>query len=101
VKAFLTGSRAYGTPRPDSDVDLVVCVSKDEAAKLRELSDDPDARSVRFGRLNLVICTDRKLWDAWALGTDELKARAPVTRDEAKRVLSHYRQLAGAAARVY
>ena len=31
MNAFVTGSRAYGTIKPDSDIDLVVRVDADKA----------------------------------------------------------------------
>ena len=52
MKAFITGSRAYGIPREDSDIDLVVAVNKEDYYKLWDLSDNRD--KLVFGRLNLV-----------------------------------------------
>lgn len=91
MTAFVTGSRAYGTPRPDSDVDLVVPI---DAAALRELLDVVNEDevssgsgyhgvSLRFGRLNLICVTGPRQLDAWSSGTKALKAKAPVARDEA------------------
>jgi hypothetical protein len=34
---FVTGSRAYGTPRPDSDLDVVVLISTEEAKTQQKL----------------------------------------------------------------
>lgn len=62
--SFLTGSYAYGTPKPESDIDLVVLVTATEAAKLAGIQIQEDAvlsdyygrtktHSLRFGKLNL------------------------------------------------
>ena len=106
MHSFITGSRAYGTPRPDSDIDLVVLVSPDDLAKLVELSDKQsdfghpggehyeDGCFLRFGPLNLICVTDQTHFETWKKGTDELIAKKPVTRDEAIETLKRYRQAA-------
>jgi predicted nucleotidyltransferase len=87
MKAFLTGSRVYGKPRRNSDIDLVVFVSKADAAALGNLCDDDGDTSayatVRFGRLNLLVITDPAKYAAWVEGTAKLKAQRPVTREQA------------------
>lgn len=89
-KAFLTGSRAYGTPRPDSDVDLVVMVSQADLVELARLDDkkswrpDMKSASLRFGNLNIVAVTNEKLYDAWERVTLDLIAKKPVDRETAK-----------------
>ncbi len=112
MKAFLTGSRVYGAPRPDSDIDLVVFMDREEAQRLHylaaQLADDfgetydeetPGA-SLRFGNLNLIVCTDESRYRSWAIGTKDLEIIAeeakPVTRLEAIRC---FRILRAAAAR--
>lgn len=92
MNAFITGSRAYGNARPDSDIDLVIRVDEQTARTLRELA-DPDslvndlANSVRFGRINLLLCTTDDEWHVWRNGTTDLINRAningPVGRMEA------------------
>lgn len=83
--AFLTGSQVYGTPRPDSDVDLVIQVSGEDFAILNQLCDGTGAssQSIRFGKLNLIILPSDKKFAAWQKATDALKARKPVTREQA------------------
>jgi len=91
--AFITGSHAYGTPRPDSDVDLVVFVGVNCCQKLCDLGQEGsrvlaegDGKAF-FGKLNLILVTDEKQFELWAKGTAELQLKAltkPVTRDEAK-----------------
>ena len=100
--ALLTGSRAYGTPREDSDVDLVIRV-RDAAtlAAIREAADPVmpnqghSARagrsSFRFGDLNLIVCHTDAEYAVWAAGTAELVDRAPVAREEAVAVFKRLR----------
>lgn len=92
--AFITGSRAYGTPRPDSDIDLVVftdfdsmlsvCNRGEENSRILSGSDG----KANYGMLNLILVTSETQYDLWLKGTEELKLRAvndrPVTRAEAK-----------------
>jgi hypothetical protein len=89
VTAFLTGSRAYGTPRPDSDIDLCVLMSKEDLNEL--IAGNTPAKSdygkasasLRFGILNLVCMTSEFDFMAWKVATEELIARKPVTKAEA------------------
>jgi predicted nucleotidyltransferase len=90
MNAFLTGSRVYGTPREDSDIDLAVLMSSAELGALLRLA-DPEAQgheyedgvSIRFGNLNLIVFCAKDEFDAWRSATQELIARKPVTRAEA------------------
>lgn len=85
--AFVTGSRAYGTPRPDSDVDLVILTSADDMKLLCAVSTcfddsyDGSSASLRFGDLNLLVFCDEELFNAWRNTHAELCAMKPVTRD--------------------
>lgn len=92
MKSFVTGSRAYGTPRKDSDIDLVIFADNETAQLLAEQaanreqalgSGAPDDVSLRFGRLNLIVLTDEDKFDLWQKATQALIARRPVTREEA------------------
>lgn len=86
--AFVTGSRVYGTPRPDSDIDLCVTgISELDYHLLRENADDHKGSgdgSLVFGRLNLILL-DAAEFEVWREATNELAARKPVTREEAVR----------------
>ncbi len=100
-KSFLTGSRAYGTPRLDSDIDLVVLVSKEDLDKLKErqfflTTEQKEAwdkftkgyeslggTPLRFAMLNLICCTDEKSFAIWKKGTKMLVDTAPATRRQA------------------
>jgi predicted nucleotidyltransferase len=98
VESFLTGSHAYGTPTTESDVDLVVLMSKEDADKLQSLCDKNQSHpedenyitaggmSLRFGKLNLIVCTNRLYFEIWRAGTKRLKKRAPASREEACRL---------------
>jgi predicted nucleotidyltransferase len=105
MKAFLTGSQIYGTPRPDSDIDLVVWLSIGDLEKVRELTKPKltiwerisncfvekeedeyhgcDSAVFRFGSLNLLVVTTEKAYNDWRDGTEELRAMSPVTREQA------------------
>ena len=105
MQAFITGSRAYGEPTDESDIDLVVYVSNDDLQILidgylvgeaelpaRASGGDDVSASLRFGCLNLICVSDRRMYDAWLQGTHELKARGePVSREEAIEYLSQKR----------
>lgn len=114
MNALLTGSRVYGTPNADSDVDLVVLVSHDDYQRLLETA-EPDLKekdkrnydgvgglraSIRFGKLNLLVCTDPLAFEVWRRGTERLKrdadaSHAPVDRDTAVRLFNDLRAHCG------
>lgn len=84
MRSYITGSRAYGTPREDSDIDLVVVLTVAEAKMLWSLSDASNV--LRFGRLNLVafVETEKGLqrYQAWREVHESLVARRPVSKQE-------------------
>lgn len=83
--SFVTGSRVYGFPSPDSDYDLVVLV--EDTAKLWEMAgpcvEGESEESCRFGKLNLITFSDPNRFEQWKQVTESLYIRRPVTRDEA------------------
>ncbi len=106
--AFLTGSRAYGKPRTDSDYDLVVLVSQETLQCLQEVAEaappnceyDPeDACCLRFGPLNLLCVCSEKHFELWQEGTEELIRRSkmigPVQREFAIEFLRNLRKKNG------
>lgn len=113
--AFLTGSRVYGEPREDSDIDLVVQVTPKEYQKLLDQcspppgSNDPDyfrlgVFSLRFGKLNLICTTNHgegpKHYEVWRKGTQLLKQKRKkagfgVPREFACRLFDKLRAKAG------
>ena len=103
MQAFITGSRAYGKPKPESDVDLVIRVDPDTAAKLRSLSDPSydaqlkgEIKPVRFGRLNLILCETDDEWAVWRVGTTQMTRDVKAyDRKEAKAELDMLRSLVG------
>ncbi len=106
MKAFITGSRAYGKPTDKSDIDLVVMVSEEVRATLYGLCDEGPTKMtvraasseiinkgpIRFGKLNLIVCTSEKEYATWKHITDVLytksKMNGPVSREEAKGVFT-------------
>ncbi len=102
--AILTGSQVYGTPKPLSDLDMVVLVTKEDLGVLRRLCPDKGGdvvlsggtgaeASLRFARLNLIVTTDPERFGAWRTATEELKSRKPVTREQAVKAVKE--RLAG------
>lgn len=95
--AFLTGSQRYGTPTPDSDVDLVIRADPVEIAALMMLCDNQpeplptkqypegvsDSASLRFGRLNLIACANDETFHAWEGATNICVDMKPLTREVA------------------
>ncbi|MCI0537693.1 MAG: hypothetical protein L0Z50_20965 [Verrucomicrobiales bacterium] len=92
TNAFVTEGYVYGTPTEKSDIDLVICISKEDFALLESLADGDSkgygchVGSLRFGKLNLV-CIDECEMEPWKAATDELIARKPVTREEAVKLI--------------
>lgn len=81
--AILGGSRAYGTPREDSDVDLVVQLSIEDEILLREGLGLDAQGTLRIGNLNLIVARTDEQYELWRSGIEMLKEMAPVTRQEA------------------
>jgi hypothetical protein len=82
MRSFITGSRAYGRPKWDSDVDLVIFVDDDTKEDLIKLSDD-GKMPCRYGKLNLIFATTEEEYAAWLLGKKLCTKRMPVTTAEA------------------
>jgi hypothetical protein len=86
MHSYITGSRAYGFPRADSDIDLVIACSFDDAAVLWKASDNPP--KCTFGPLNLIIFVvdtpeGIERFQSWFAIHNQLVASRPVTRDVA------------------
>lgn len=86
MKSFITGSRAYGTPTADSDVDLVVVVNTTDIKLLWEFKQDE--HRLMFGKLNLVCFNvdnpdDMCRFERWLAVHNDLVLRRPVTKEEA------------------
>lgn len=84
MRAFITGSHAYGTPNKDSDIDLVVLLDSGQADAASILWEgQPKGKSCRFGRLNLITFIDESRFLKWKEVTRSLAAQRPVTREVA------------------
>ena len=101
MKCFLTGSRCYGIPRDDSDVDIVIsvdendCRDRDMFKEIRNLADEIKeyselSASFRFGSLNLIVTRDAHQYAAWLEGTAELRGRRPVDRETAVETMKRH-----------
>lgn len=95
MKAFMTGSRVYGKPRDDSDVDLVVRMDSDTAISLYKLCGSKDC--IRFGILNILPAVSDKEYQIWKEGTEKLirkmeKTGKPITREEAVTLFKSMRE---------
>ena len=115
MNSFITGSQVYGKPKPDSDIDLVIRCDEATLKLLTAQADSIDKRSwgehvppscdgtdivsksLRFGNLNLVICTDDKRFAAFQLGTlvlkDAKRKHKNPSRDDAVKLLTALRNL--------
>lgn len=92
---YLTGSRAYGTPRPDSDFDWIYFPTAKDQRAHGEMEKAADSHceirgnrtalshTFRFGPVNLLVAHWWSQWSAWVETTRSLVARKPVTREEA------------------
>ncbi len=92
-KSFLTGSRVYGTPKEDSDLDLCVFVTQAALEELRKMADkvgNSRGDSLMFGKLNLLCFTKQSEFEAWHNATVELCCIAPVSRDRAIEEIAHH-----------
>ena len=111
MRTLFTGSRVYGNPRPESDVDFIVLIEDPIELVLLEmvgeetddyaykperssLADVPNGvtspapiggitKSIRIGRMNILVCTKLEQFDAWKTGTELLTRIKPVDREYA------------------
>jgi hypothetical protein len=79
--SFITGSYAYGTPEFDSDLDVVIRMDNDVDGffKLVEMGQCAETCyggegvngqvSLRFGKLNLIVCLNDTYFLAWKTAT--------------------------------
>ena len=84
MKAFITGSRAYGQPTSESDLDLVILVDEHTKSLLTTLSDS-GKEPIRFGKLNIIACTSEEEFTVWKYGTLVLVHK----RDESQKALPY------------
>ena len=92
-KPFVTGSRVYGTPRKDSDLDVVVRADEYviriiESIVGRSASDyDHKSVSVQAGPINLHLCATDEEYDRWEKGTKSAEVVKPIDRETAKKLM--------------
>ncbi len=101
MKPFVTGSRAYGTPREDSDLDIVLPVSVEDYVKIFTLANPTtpidEYAPVRFGNLNFILINidqekGRTEYESFVQAYQELMPMKPVTREYAKEVHLKWRK---------
>lgn len=97
MNAFLTGSREYGEPNSKSDIDLVVLMDEPTAIKIRKLAGAIKGNPIRFGSLNLIICTDDLTFSVWKVGTSAILTGCdlPASRDTATAKIDEVREIVG------
>ena len=111
MRSFVTGSQVYGSPDRDSDIDLVVLVTRQDLQLLRKLADSEDkekgassdagpcrpdylSASLRFGLLNLLCVTDPVAFAVWQEGTIQLEKLTPPAIDR-QTAIDYFRRLRG------
>lgn len=90
--SFPTGSRVYGTPKLDSDFDIVVLCSQEDAIKVFGYLHPDDAMypidensiHIKKGEVDYILCFNEIRFCTWKSVTETLKKIAPVDRDTAK-----------------
>lgn len=103
TRCFITGSQAYGTPGPDSDIDLVILCDKEVVDKLQLFSDHSGQDAMEeyyndglpclyFGKLNIIFVCNLGLFEVWKKATEFLAAKKPVTREQAIEYVRRKRQ---------
>lgn len=72
MKSFLTGSHVYGRPTAKSNIDLVI-MAEDTAISLLQDQSESLGQTIRFGKLNIILCQSQKEYDAWKTTTERLE----------------------------
>jgi hypothetical protein len=105
--AFVTGSQVYGKPTVDSDIDFVVRCDIEVGDMIGLIALDAvclhnkglhysrSSTTLRFGKLNLILCHTDEAYEAWKEGTREAYERRPVSRDHAIKIMKHFREKFG------
>ena len=85
--SFMTGSRVYGTPTTDSDVDICMLMSISAAMHLagmagKDVGEEYEGCAIvmRFGMMNIIAHTDEASFRAWKKATNDLIFYRPVSR---------------------
>lgn len=74
MTAFITGSHAYGQPKPDSDIDLVVLLDPNtEDGKILQEQAEQKA-PLKYGNLNIIPVSTQERYNGWLETTKQLKS---------------------------
>lgn len=93
---FLTGSRVYGTPREDSDYDVVIFASPEIKTLLTTLIGEEHnfKKHPRIGQLQLILVDNPDEYDAWVACTEHAKDVAevcgPLSKENSHDIFSEY-----------
>lgn len=96
MNAILGGSRVYGKPNKDSDLDLVLWLPNSMQRQIvRKEGDETGDDTVRYGNLNIILPNNAKEFSVWLYGIELLKQHKPVTRDKAVETFDNLRMTMG------
>ncbi len=85
-KPFITGSQAYGRPRPDSDTDICLFTYQHELAYIYgayPCAVYGSTKRLCLGSYDLILFDDTRCFEAWRSATDYLIERSPVDKQTA------------------
>lgn len=98
-RPFATGSRVYGSPEEEADLDVVMLLDRstywlltDFATKHVNPNNHPSASdeeghpSFFLGKVNIIPVFEPEIYDAWLKACQLCKAKKPVTRREAIKI---------------
>lgn len=108
MSAFITGSHAYGVPRPDSDIDIVILLPWDDYKILCKRTwdetyvygggrSDPTSLRIKHGKVDLIITGYFAFFQAWQWANSLLKKEQLVSRERAVEVIKGCLESAGMA----
>jgi len=92
--AFITGSRIYGHPTKDSDIDLVIYTDQETKELLIALS-DTGKQPCKFGKLNLILTTDKDEYNSWLVAKFSCMVLSPITKERAVEIHNIAREILG------
>lgn len=86
-----TGSRVYGFPTEDSDIDIVIRCTVQEALWYVDKSDNK-CIPIMYGKFNIIPADSDKLYESFFKARLECLDEAPITRDKAKEIHLKWRK---------
>lgn len=84
MRAFITGSRAFGYATPTSDLDLVIYADESIKVQLTKLSESE--RTIKFGQLNLIVVTSEEEYSAFLLAKKRCLNYRVENKEESKAI---------------